>query len=120
MHNYNHPRKRLQPFELTIPMTGSTVQPGSNPFPLGMLTIIGISYFFPNEEKENQFDYDIDGVLFNDTDVLPVLKWMEGSAKEITEIDDYVMAHIPSLFLNNEEHYDDPDMFESLALIARP
>lgn len=92
-------RKRTKKFEFILPMPSVSRGYGSTDvFSLGDLTISGSAYHFPNEEPNDRFDYDIDEVMFNDINIINVLKWMEGSVKEIDEVHNAAMSHITWLF----------------------
>lgn len=106
-------RKETKNFRFTIPMTGNISFHGESEHK-GDLTLSGVGYFFPQEEINEQVDYDLDEVLFNDINIMPVLEWLNnGSVKEIDDIDDAIVAHLHGLF----RPYD---VFESLAAALSP
>lgn len=84
-------KKQVKHFEVKINMLNGAT-------PCGELTVCGVGYFWPQETPEDQIDYDVDQVFFEDKDVLPVLKWQYGSVKEIDELHEAVMSHLEGYF----------------------
>lgn len=85
-------KKQVKHFEVPVNMLDGAT-------PCGELTVCGVGYFWPQETPEDQIDYDIDQVFFEDKDILPALKWQcGGSVKEIDELHDAIIAHLRGYF----------------------
>ena len=82
-------------FEIAIPLPGVEFNKMVN---YGDLQISGVGYYWPNEEPENQYDFDIDQVHMNGGDITGLLKFLEGSPKEFPFIHDPCLAHVQKHF----------------------
>lgn len=78
------------------------------------VTIQCVGYFWPGEDIDTQFDYDVDEIWYEGANILPVINLLHGSAKEIDMIHSVCMTGCRDAFKSND------DLFARMGRVVNP